>query len=62
MVVCAFAMVIGFDRHRVFYPMLLTVIATYYVLFAVIASSTPALAFECLMALLLASCVDWKLV
>ena len=44
-------MVTGFDRERVLYPTLLTVIATYYVLFAVIASSTPALAFECLMAI-----------
>ena len=42
MVVCAFAMVPGFDLQRVFYPMLLTLIATYYVLFAVLASSTPA--------------------
>ena len=34
-VVCAFAMLAGFDRDRVFYPTLLTVIATYYILFAV---------------------------
>ena len=31
-VVCAFAMLAGFDRDRVFYPTLLTVIATYYIL------------------------------
>ena len=48
--VCVFAMLTGFDRDRVFYPMLVTVIATYYVLFAVIGSSTPALALECLIA------------
>jgi hypothetical protein len=48
--VCAFAMLVGFDRDRVFYPTLLTVIATYYVLFAVIGSSTPALVFESLIA------------
>jgi hypothetical protein len=46
LVVCAFAMLAGFDRDRVFYPTLLTVIATYYILFAVMGSSTPALAIE----------------
>ena len=45
-VVCAFAMLAGFDRDRVFYPTLLIVIATYYVLFAVLGSSTPALTIE----------------
>ncbi|HVH72988.1 MAG TPA: hypothetical protein VNB49_18015 [Candidatus Dormibacteraeota bacterium] len=49
-VVCAFAGLVGFDRGRVFYPTLLTVIATYYILFAVIGSSTPALALESLIA------------
>jgi hypothetical protein len=49
-VVCAFAMFAGFDRDRVFYPMLLTVIATYYILFAAIGSSAPALALESLIA------------
>ena len=49
-VVCAFAMLAGFDRDRVFYPMLLTVIATYYILFAAIGSSPPALALESLIA------------
>ena len=34
-VVCAFATLVGFDRDRVFYPTLVTVIATYYILFAV---------------------------
>jgi hypothetical protein len=43
---CAFAMLTGFDRDRVFYPTLLTVIATYYILFAVMGNSTPALAIE----------------
>ena len=32
--VCAVAMLAGFDRDRVFYPTLLIVIATYYILFA----------------------------
>jgi hypothetical protein len=49
-VVCAFAMLVGFDRDRVFYPTLVTVIATYYILFAAIGSSTPALASESVIA------------
>lgn len=49
-VVCAFAMLAGFDRERVFYPTVLIVIATYYILFAVMGSSTPALAIESLVA------------
>jgi hypothetical protein len=48
--VCAFAMLAGFDRDRVFYPMLLAVIATYYILFAVMGNSTPALTIESLVA------------
>jgi hypothetical protein len=47
--VCALATWVGFDRDRVFYPTLLTVIATYYILFAVIGSSRPALALESLI-------------
>ena len=49
-VVCVFALLAGFDRERVFYPTLVTVIATYYILFAVIGSSTRALALEALIA------------
>src|SRR5882672_5187305 len=48
--VCAFAMLVGFDRGRVFYPTLLMVIATYYILFAVMEKSTPALTIESLAA------------
>jgi len=48
--VCAFATLAGFDRDRVFYPTLVMVIATYYVLFAVMGSSTPALVWESLIA------------
>ena len=33
-VVCALAMLAGFDRDRVFYPTLVIVVATYYILFA----------------------------
>lgn len=50
LVVCVFAVVTGFDRDRVFYPMMATMIATYYILFAVIGSSGSALAFESLAA------------
>jgi len=45
-VVCAFAALAGFDRDRAFYPTLLIVVATYYILFAVMGSSTPALTSE----------------
>jgi hypothetical protein len=48
--VCAFAMLAGFDRERVFYPTVLIVVAHYYVLFAAMASSTPALTIESLVA------------
>ena len=50
LVVCGFATLVGFDRDRVFYPTLATVIATYYILFAVMGSSVPALTAESLMA------------
>ena len=49
-VVFAFARFIGFDRDRVFYPTLLIVIATYYILFAVIGTSVHALLIESLVA------------
>ena len=41
--VCAFATLTGFDRDRVFYPTVVAVNATYYILFAVMGSSTAAL-------------------
>ena len=49
-VVCAFAMLAGFDRDRVFYPTLLMPIATYYILFAVMGSSTRATIIESVIA------------
>lgn len=49
-VVCAFATLVGFDRNRVIYPTLVIVIASYYILLAVIGSSTPALVLESLIA------------
>src|SRR5947209_19041342 len=45
-----FGMLAGFDRERVFYPMMLAPIATYYILFAAMGSSTPALIAESLVA------------
>ena len=44
--VAVFAAVVGLDRDRAFYPTVLIVIASYYVLFAVMAASGPALATE----------------
>ena len=48
--VCAFAMVSGFDRERVFYPTMVLVVAHYYILFAVMGSSMRALALESVIA------------
>ncbi len=48
--VCVFAVVTGFDRDRAFYPTLAIVVATYYILFAVMGSSARTLALECLTA------------
>jgi hypothetical protein len=41
---------IAFDRERGFYPLILIVIATYYILFAAICMSTPAAVRETLAA------------
>jgi hypothetical protein len=49
-VVCAFATLVGFDRERVFYPMLATVVAHYYILFAAMGSSAHTLVLESLIA------------
>jgi hypothetical protein len=46
----AFALLAGFDRDRAFYPTVSIVVATYYVLFAVMGSSGPALLIESLVA------------
>ena len=57
-----FGMLAGFDRERLFYPMMLPPIATYYILFAAMSSSTPALAIESLVAciFLMAAVVGFK--
>jgi hypothetical protein len=39
-------MLAGFDRERVFYPTVLIVVATYYILFAAMGRSAPALIIE----------------
>jgi len=49
-VMCAFALLTGFDRDRVFYPTMLMFIAGFYILFAVIGSSIQALTIETLVA------------
>jgi hypothetical protein len=41
---------IAFDQERGFYPLILIVIATYYILFAAIGMSTSAAVFESLVA------------
>jgi len=48
--VCGFAKVIGWDRERVFYPVVALVVATYYILFAVMASSPRTVVLETLVA------------
>lgn len=42
----ALATIVGFDRSRSFYPVILVVIASYYDLFAVMGGSMTALAVE----------------
>src|SRR5262245_59712709 len=44
--VSLFARLVGFDRDRVFYPTVLTVIASYYVLFAAMSQSTQTVLLE----------------
>ncbi len=47
--VCISALLIGLSRERAFYPTLLIVIASYYVLFAVMGGSRRALLVESLV-------------
>ena len=49
LVVCAFALVVGLDRDRAFYSAILIVVATYYILFAVMGASTSVLTIESLV-------------
>jgi hypothetical protein len=48
--VAGFATAIRLDRERAFYPTVLIVIASYYVLFAVMGDSSRALLFEVIVA------------
>ena len=48
--VCLFALLSGFDRSRAFYPTMVLVVASFYILFAVMANSRSALLWECLVA------------
>jgi hypothetical protein len=54
----AFATLVGFDRERSFYPTVLMVVGSYYVLFAAEGSTPPILAVEAVgMALFVAAAV-----
>lgn len=44
--VSVFARIVGFDRDRAFYPTVLIVIASYYVLFALMGGTVAALQIE----------------
>ena len=48
--VAAFATVTGLDRERAFYPTVLIVVASYYVLFAVMGASRRTLVIEIVVA------------
>jgi hypothetical protein len=48
--VAGLATIVGFDRERVFYPTVLIVIASYYVLFALMGASRQTLALEIVVA------------
>lgn len=52
--VALMARIVGFDRDRAFYPVVLMVVASYYILFAVIGGSPGELKAELLVFLLFA--------
>ena len=52
--VAVFARWVGFDRDRAFYPTVLIVIASYYVLFAVMSGSVETVLLESIMMALFA--------
>ena len=62
LVVSVFARSVGLDRERAFYPTVLIVIASYYVLFAVMGGTTHALIIESIgmTAFLLAAVAGFK--
>jgi hypothetical protein len=53
--VAMFARLVGFDRDRAFYPTVLIVIASYYVLFAVMSGSVQAVVVESVVMMLFAA-------
>lgn len=53
--VAAFAARVGFDRDRAFYPTVMIVIASYYVLFAVMSGSRQAVVVESMVMALFAA-------
>ncbi len=60
--VAGFAVVVGLGRERAFYPTVLIVVASYYVLFAAMASSNRTLIIEIMIAIgfLLLAAVGYK--
>ena len=50
--VTVFARSVGFDRDRAFYPAVLIVVASYYVLFAAMSGSVETVLFESLLMVL----------
>ena len=61
-VVAAFARLVGLDRDRAFYPTVLIVVGSYYVLFAVMGGTTQALLIELgvMTAFLVAAVIGFK--
>jgi len=53
--IAVLAKILGFDKDRSFYPVILIVIAMYYVLFAVISESSDTIIIELTIALLFAA-------
>jgi hypothetical protein len=53
--VAVFARYVGFDRDRAFYPTVLIVIASYYVLFAVMSGSVETVLWESIIMALFAA-------
>jgi hypothetical protein len=62
LIVSGFATFIGLDRDRAFYPTVMVVIASYYVLFAVMGGSDHALVIETLamMGFLLVAVIGFR--
>ena len=61
--VALFARFVGFDRDRAFYPTVLMVIASYYVLFAAMSQSTQTVLLESVLmtVFVIAAVVGFKL-